>query len=107
MNNPSLNTILNIKKIALIFFIVTGLLHLGSSVLLANDLFLKPAFILNKTMDIPFTITGLIYGLASLRMNLTNPEQYHKTLDIILICVIMVVLLGLIGVNLFVPDLQA
>lgn len=106
MNTHS-STITNIKKVALIFFIVTGLFHLGSSMFLANDLFTKPAFILNKTMDIPFAITGLIYALSSLRLNLTNPDHDHKTLDIILICAIIAILLGLISVNLFLPDLQA
>lgn len=99
-------TILNIKKTSLLFFIVTGLLHLGSSIFIANQLYLKPAFILNKTMDIPFAVTGLIYGLASLRLTLTNPDHEHKVLDIILICVIILVLLGLIGINLFLPDLK-
>lgn len=106
MNTHS-STITNIKKVALVFFIITGLLHLGSSMFLANNLFVKAAFITNKTMDIPFAITGLIYALSSLRLNLTNPEHDHKTLDIILICAIILVLLGLIGVNLFLPDLQA
>lgn len=105
--NTHTSTITNIKKVALIFFIVTGLLHLGSSMFLANNLFYKTAFIVNKTIDIPFAITGLIYALSSLRLNLTNPEHDHKTLDIILICVIIGVLLGLIGINLFLPDLQA
>lgn len=106
MDTSTSHTILNIKKVALIFFIITGLFHLGSSVLLANDLYLKPAFLLNKTMDIPFAITGLIYALSSLRLNLTNPDHAHKILDIILISVIILVLLGLIAINLFIPDLQ-
>ena len=105
MNTHS-STIVNIKKVALVFFIATGLLHLGSSILLANNLFTKMAFLTNKTMDIPFAITGLIYALTSLRLKLTNPDHDHKILDIILICVIIVILLGLIGINLFLPDLQ-
>lgn len=104
MNTP--HTIQNIKKVALTFFIITGLLHLGSSILIANQLYLKQASILNKTMDIPFAITGLIYGLASLRLALTNQEHEHKILDIGMICVIILVLLGLIGINLFLPDLK-
>jgi len=105
MNTHS-STITNIKKVALVFFIITGLLHLGSSMFLANNLYTKTSFIVNKTMDIPFAITGLIYALASMRLSLTNPDHEHKTLDIILICVIIVVLLGLVGINLFLPNLQ-
>lgn len=101
-----MNTIQNIKKVALIFFIITGFLHLGSSALIANQIFLKQAFILNKTMDIPFIITGLIYGFCSLRLGLSNPEKQHKILDISLVCVIMLALIGLILINLLLPDLQ-
>lgn len=101
-----MNTIQNIKKTALIFFIATGILHLGSSILIANDLFLRESTLLNKTMDIPFILTGLIYGLSSLRISLTNPNKKHKTLDIILICVIILVLIGLLIINLVLPDIK-
>jgi hypothetical protein len=100
------HTIENIKKVALIFFLVSGLAHLSSSALIMNNLFVKEAFIVNKTFDVPFLLTGLIYGLASLRLTLANPEKEHKTLDIILIVIIMLVLAGLIAVNLIFPDLK-
>lgn len=103
---PPMHSIENIKKIGLIFFIVTGFLHLGSSIFIANQLFQKEAFILNKVMDIPFIITGMIYGFASLRLALTDPSKPHKTLDIILICVIILTLIGLILLNLLIPDLK-
>ena len=99
-------TIQNIKKVTLVFFIITGLAHLGSSVLIANNIYLKTAFIINKTMDIPFILTGLIYGFTSLRLSLTNPSSKHKTLDIILIAIIMLALAGLIAINIIFPDIQ-
>jgi hypothetical protein len=99
-------TIQNIKKVALVFFLITGLAHLSSSALIANNLFLKEAFIASKTLDIPFILTGLIYGFASLRLTLADPETDHKTLDIILIVTIILVLAGLIAVNLIFPDLK-
>lgn len=99
------NTLLNIKKVSLIFFIITGFLHLGSSLLITNKLFLKEAFILTKTMDIPFVLTGLLYGFSSLRLSLTDPSALHKKLDIFLISVIIIVLLGLIIINFAIPNL--
>jgi len=96
----------NIRNVSLIFFIITGVLHFGSSILIANGLFLKTTSILNKTMDIPFVMTGLIYAFSSVRLKLTDPDQSHKTLDIILICVMIIILIALIFVNLFVPDLN-
>jgi succinate dehydrogenase hydrophobic anchor subunit len=101
-----LQTIENIKKVALVFFIISGLAHLSSSAMIANSLFVKEAFIINKTFDIPFLLTGLIYGLSALRLTLSDPEKEYKRLDIILIVIIMLVLLGLIAVNLIFPDLN-
>lgn len=101
-----MNTTLNIKKISLIFFILTGILHLGSSALIANQILLKESFIINKTMDIPFALTGLMYGLSSLKIALTDPGKKHKILDIFLLSIIIIVLIALIVINLFVPNLS-
>ncbi len=98
------STLNNIKKVSLIFFIITGILHLGSSLLIANMLFLKQAYILNKTMDVPLVLTGLLYGLSSLRLSLTNPTKPHKILDIFLISIIIIALIGLIIINLVIPN---
>lgn len=100
------HTIENIKKVALVFFIVSGLAHLSSTALISNDILIKEAFIVNKTFDIPFILTGLIYGLSSLRLTLADPEKEHKRLDIVLIVIIMLVLAGLIAVNLIFPDIN-
>lgn len=98
-------TLKNIKKVSLIFFIITGALHLGSSLLIANELYLKEAVIVNKTMDIPLVLTGLLYGFTSIRILLTNPSKSHKVLDIFLLTVIVLVLAGLIYINLGIPNL--
>jgi len=67
---------------------------------------LKQANIINKLADVPFLLTGLIYGVASLRLALCNPNKDHKTLDIILICVIILILISLILINIVIPDLK-
>ena len=99
-------TLINIKKVALVFFIVTGFLHLGSSMPIANEIWLKQAFILNKTMDIPLVLTGLVYGFSSLRLLLTDPDKKHKILDITLISIIVLALTVLIIINLAIPNLN-
>lgn len=101
-----MKTIENIKKVSLIFFVITGIAHLGSSILIANSLFLKEAQITNKIMDIPFILTGLLYAFSSLRIALTRPEKNHKKLDILLLAIIILVLIGLIITNLVIPDLN-
>jgi len=100
-----METFKNIKKVSILFFIVIGLVHIGSSLFLANNPFSKEALIINKTLDIPFVITGLIYGLSSLRISLANQEKSHRILDASLIIAIVVIFVGLVLVNLLVPDL--
>lgn len=97
----------NIQSISLVFFLITGLLHFGSAIFISNQLFLKESLIINKTMDIPFVISGLLYAFSSLRLNIVDPNQEHKVLDIILISGIIIALIGLIVINLAFPDLQA
>ena len=79
---------------------------MGSTAFITNEIFLREAYLLNKTMDIPFILTGAIYAFSSFRIAMTDPSKKHKTLDIILISVIIVILLGLLFINLFLPDLK-
>ncbi len=103
-NFVTMKTIENIKKVSLILFIITGIAHLGSSILIANSLYLKEAQIINKIMDIPFILTGLLYGFASLRIALSKPDKNHKKLDILLLVIIILVLVGVMLINLIIPD---
>lgn len=101
-----MQTIENFKKVSLLLFIFLGTLHLTTNVFIANDLWVEKSYIINRILDIPFILTGLIYALSSLRMKLTDPERKHKTLDILFIIIIMVTLVGLMAINLFVPTLD-
>jgi len=98
-------SIINIQKVTLIFFIVTGILHFGSSLLIKNQIFLKESTILNKTIDIPFIITGLTYALTSFRIGITQHHQKHKILDILIAIIILIALIGLVAVNVLMSDI--
>ena len=102
-----MNIIQNIKRISLIFFIITGTLHLGSSIFIANQFYFKEAFIINKTLDIPFVLTGLLYAFSSLRLQFADPEKEHKALDIFLLSLILIILAALISINLLLPDIYS
>jgi len=101
-----MKTIQNIKKVALLFFIVTGILHLGSTAMIMNNVLLKEAFIVNRVMDIPFIITGIIYGFASVRLTVEKPEDSHKTMNIVFISITVLMLAGLLFINLLLPTLK-
>lgn len=100
-----METFKNIKKVSILFFIAIGFFHIGSSLFIANDIYMKEAFIINRTLDIPFIITGLIYGLSSLRISLASQEKSHTILDTALAIAIILIFLGLIAINLLVPDI--
>lgn len=73
--------------------------------LIANQIILKQSYIINKTMDIPFVLTGLMYALASLRITFTDSNKEHKALDIFMISIIIVVLVSLMAINLLIPNI--
>ena len=110
--NPDMRKTENHQKIiasqhlALIFFVITGFLHLFSSILIANKLWLDYSFAINRTMDLPFIISGLIYGLSSLKLNLTDSSKPNKKIDLIFNIIIIVSLLSLLAINLLIPDLK-
>jgi hypothetical protein len=97
-------TIINIKKISLLFFLLFGAVHLISSALLTNNLFYKQSLIVNQTLDIPFILTGLLYAFSSIRLSFTDNEEPHKTLDIFLIAIIIAALITIISVDFIFSD---
>ena len=100
-----METIRNIKKIALIFFITTGLLHLLSGLFYLNGYYIKYTYILYQVLDTPFLLSAVVYGLASLKLWLSDEKKStNVVLDTVLIIIAIIVILSAIYINLFVPD---
>ena len=95
----------NIKKVSLGFFLVLGFAHILTTVLITNGIELKYMIILSKLIAVPFAVTGLLYGFASLRLLLTKPDTDHRTLDIILASVTGLIFIGLLVINFAFPNL--
>ncbi|PKL36987.1 hypothetical protein CVV38_03830 [Candidatus Peregrinibacteria bacterium HGW-Peregrinibacteria-1] len=100
-----MNTIENFKKISLILFVITGTLHFTSSIMIANDIWTSTNIIISRSLDIPFILTGIIYGFSSLRLKLTDPNKPHKILDSTYIALTVIILLALIYINIFIPNI--
>jgi len=92
----------NIKKVALIFFIVLGLAHILSGLMFSNNYFTSVTLIMNRVLDIPFAMSALIYGLATIYCGLG--DKSHKSMNIIMITFSVLVFLLLIYINFLVPD---
>lgn len=69
-------------------------------------MFFKLSFITNKVMEIPFGLTGMIYGLSSIRLSMTNPEKNNKILDISMASIIILTLAAMLIINLAFPTLN-
>jgi uncharacterized membrane protein len=94
----------NIKKVALIFFIVLGLADIISGLMMANGYLMPTSLIVNRILDIPFAMSALLYGLSSVYENMG--EKKHKTVNIVFIILSVLVFGVLIYINLFIPDLK-
>jgi hypothetical protein len=94
----------NIKKVALIFFIVLGLTHILSGLMLSNSYLMPTSLVVNRILDIPFAMSALIYGLSATYEEIN--EKHHKTANIIFIAISILVFCVLIYINFFVPDLK-
>lgn len=94
----------NIKKVALIFFIVLGLGHILSGLMLSNSYVLPTSLVVNRILDIPFAMSALIYGLAATYEEIN--EKHHKIANILFIALSVLVFGVLIYINLFIPDLK-
>jgi len=98
-------TIKDIQKISFLFFIITGILHIGSNLFIANNLYKSVSTLIFRIIDIPFILTGAIYGLSSIRLLLTKQGITHKKIDIILAILVIILLLGLIIINISIPNI--
>jgi hypothetical protein len=92
----------NIKKVALAFFIFLGLGHIISGLMFSNNYAMPTTLIINRVLDVPFAMSALIYGLATIYSGLGDKK--HKLLNIVFILFSVLVFLGLIYINFLIPD---
>lgn len=92
----------NIKKVALIFFLVLGLTHILSGLMFSNGYFTDISLTVNRVLDIPFAMSALLYALASMYGGFKENRQ--KSMNIVMIVFSVLVLLILIYINFLIPD---
>ena len=97
-----MKTIENIKKVALVLFIGLGITHIVSGLMFSNGYLKEISFILNRSLDIPFAITAVIYAASGIYLN--SSEKSRKPLGIGLIIISLLIFILLIYINLLIPD---
>lgn len=102
-----MNTLKNIQKVSLIFFVVLGLAHIVSGLMAENNYSEAIATIINKTLDIPFAFVALIYGAVSLKLSIAREDTKNTILNVVLLLGIIGIIGTLIYINFFIPDINA
>lgn len=96
----------NIQKVSLVFFAAIGLAHIVSGLFVANGYAIRQANIINQALDIPFIIAAMLYFYSSLKLGLLKAEKYPPVLDTVFVILGFAVIIAIIGINLFLPDLN-
>lgn len=96
-----MKTLENIKKVALIFFIIIGITHIVSGLMVSNRYFMPISLIINRILDIPFVLAALIYGFSGI---LINHYEQKKWLGRIFIGVTLFIFTILVYINFLLPD---
>ena len=92
----------NLKKIGLLFFIILGIGHIISGLMMTNNYFLPWSSTVNQILTLPFAMTAIIYGVASISTNLKDGE--HKNLNRFLIIVSLLIFVSLVYIGFLVPN---
>ncbi len=90
----------NLNEVSFYFFFLIGLVHILSGLLLTNNYYIKTSWILNRSLDIPFLIVGLIYIYSNIKLYLINNKSYSRQIDFFLITTF-----GLLATVTFLADL--
>jgi hypothetical protein len=92
----------DIKKVALGLFIITGAIQITAGLMLGNNYLLPYSYIINRSFDIPFAMTGIVYAFTTLYSGIN--DKLKKTAGILLVTFSILLFAGLLYINLLVPD---
>lgn len=94
----------NIKKVALIFFLTLGMGHIISGLMVSNSYATGTSLMVNRVLDIPFAMSALLYGIASIYIGMD--EKWLKAANKVSIVISVLVFIVLIYINFLVPDIK-
>lgn len=90
------------RQVCLVSFFVLGSLHIMTALLTSQNLLLPLANIINKALDIPFVVTGTLYGLSQTKIDSENPaKKYYLILMGTLTILVLAIMLF---IAFFIPD---
>jgi hypothetical protein len=99
--NTLMNTVSNVKKVSLLFFIGLAGAHITSSLLLARGYGSQPLHIINGTFDVPAILAAVLYAFSSFKVYLEELGRDTMAFDMAAGVLGGIALIGAIVVNFF------
>jgi hypothetical protein len=91
-----------LRQMALIFFMVIGLAHIITGLMVSREFFTGISNLINKVLDIPFAMIGVIFGLSNIKISSTSAKKKTAFIFMGLICLLVLGLL--LYINILIPD---
>jgi len=99
-------TLHSIASVSFIFFVIFGLAHIGSSILIAQEVIDVPTWLIFNILDLPFLLAGLVFATARISLSLGKITENYRVPLIICTLLSVVVFLIALYLNFLVPDAQ-
>lgn len=90
-----------LRQISLIFFFIIGGTHILTGLFISQNMLMPLSNIINRVLDIPFALIGLVYGLSHTKLAQDSP--YRKYYYYLMIFITLLVLAVMLYIN-FLPD---
>lgn len=96
-NHPVNTNVLykNLKTISFYFFIIIAAIHFLSGLFIANQISIRPAWLVNRLLDVPLFLVSYIYFSALFKLKL-EPKAVHFNLWDLVIMVVGIALFVII-----------
>ena len=93
-----------LRKVSFFFFVSLGIGHFIAGLLYINGYAVTTSGLVNRILFIPFSVAAFTYGVANLKYRLLEYGKNPSWLTIAAASIGIVAFIGLLLVELFVPD---
>lgn len=97
-------TLQSVSQVSFFFFVVFGMVHIISAILVAEKFVNKVDFLAFQSLDLPFLLSALIYGNSKLTLKMGEIFGDTKIPFIILSILSILIFLTVIYLNFFIVD---
>jgi len=94
----------NVNEISFYFFTVFAITHIITGLLVANQLYTKPAWLVSRLLDVPFFIASYTYIISFIKINLLEKNSQSHIFDILCLGIGVIITLALIIYDVAIPN---